>query len=86
MRRLFQEKLYPQPPGVAFTSPEVGMERVKGGLVAFHGDMASGYKIISDTFQEHEKCRLRSVQMMTTVKITIPVAKKSPYAEHIRQK
>ncbi|PSN44755.1 hypothetical protein C0J52_10731 [Blattella germanica] len=75
VKRLFREKLYPQPPEVAFTTPEKGLAKVKEGLVAFHGDMASGFKINSDTFEESAKCRLRYVQMITSVKITIPVKK-----------
>ncbi|KAJ9586812.1 hypothetical protein L9F63_019598 [Diploptera punctata] len=86
IKRLYREKLYNQPPAVAFTSPEIGISRVQKGLVAFHGDMSSGFKIISDTFEEHEKCRLRYVQMISTVMVTIPVTKGSQYEEHIRQK
>jgi hypothetical protein len=47
--RIFKKKLYTQPFKEAFTTENVGMEKIRRGLYAYHG-LAGAYKIISDTY------------------------------------
>jgi hypothetical protein len=63
----------------------VGVARVRRGLHAFHGD-ADAFKIISETYDEDEKCRLKDIRMFSTVQLALTVRKGSPYREHIRQR
>jgi hypothetical protein len=44
-----------------FLSLHEGLERVRKGLFAFHHELGVGYKIVSDTFLEEEKCGLQTV-------------------------
>jgi hypothetical protein len=58
---------------------------MRRGLYAFHGD-ADAFRIISETYDEHEKCRLKDIRMFSTVQLALTVRKGSPYKEHIRQR
>jgi hypothetical protein len=61
------------------------VDRVRRGLYAFHGD-ADAFKVISETYDENEKCRLKDIRMISTVQAALTVRKGSPYKEHIRQR
>jgi hypothetical protein len=77
--------LFTQPYHKAFTTPEVGVQKMREGLYAFHGD-ADAFKIISETYDEHEKCRLKDIKMFSTIQLALVVKKGSPFTEHIRQR
>lgn len=55
------------------------------GLYAFHGD-ADAFKIISETYDEYEKCRLEDIKMFSTIQLALAVKKGSPFKEHVRQR
>ncbi|KAJ4439288.1 hypothetical protein ANN_07409 [Periplaneta americana] len=82
IRALYYKKLYTQPQSEAFTSTEVGVKNVRLGLHAFHGE-ADAFKIISETFDEYEKCRLKRIKMFSTLQVAFAVPKGSPQREHI---
>lgn len=85
IKKLFHNKLYQQPYHQAFTSQEKGVEKLRKGLYAFYGD-AGAYRIISDTYEEHEKCRLKEITINPSNALAFPVKKGSQYREHITQK
>ena len=85
IKRLFRDKLYRQPYQKAFVSQEEGVERMRHGLYAFYGDV-DAYKIMSDTYEEDEKCRLKELVINPSNTVAFPVKKGSPYREHISQK
>jgi hypothetical protein len=58
---------------------------MRKGLHAFHGD-ADAFKIISETYKEYEKCRLKSIKMFSSLQLAFTVKKGTPYKEHIRQR
>jgi hypothetical protein len=58
---------------------------MRRGLHAFHGD-ADAFRIISETYDEDEKCRLKYLRMFSTIQLALTVRKGSPYKEHIRQR
>lgn len=59
-----------------------GLERVRKGLFAFHLELGPGYKIISDTFLEEEKCGLQTITCFVDfVDPWIAVSKNTPYRE-----
>nr|AXU25111.1 ionotropic receptor 5 [Cyrtorhinus lividipennis] len=49
-------------------------------------DINAGYKWISDTFEEAEKCSLSQIKLFKTEMLAMPVAKRSGYREIIAQK
>jgi hypothetical protein len=85
IKKLFRNKLYRQPFREAFVSQEEGVERMRHGLYAFYGD-AGAYKIMSDRYEEDEKCRLKELTINPSNALAFPVKKGSPYREHITQK
>jgi hypothetical protein len=85
VKELYFKHLFTQPYHKAFTRPEVGVARMRRGLHAFHCD-ADAFGVISGTFDEHEKCRLKHIPMFSTVQLALTVRKGSPYKEHIRQR
>lgn len=54
------------------------------GLYAFHMELSPGYKLIAETFYEHEKCGLKELDYMNLVSPWFVVAKHSPYKELIK--
>ena len=84
IKELYFKHLFAQPYHKAFTTSEVGVARMRRGLHAFHGE-ASAFRFISETYEEHEKCRLKYIRMFSSVQLALPVKKGSPYKEHIRQ-
>ncbi|XP_055846896.1 uncharacterized protein LOC129912615 [Episyrphus balteatus] len=58
--------------------PEYGVAKIKQGGFAFHVDVATAYKIISDTFKEKEICDLSEIQLFPPQKMVNIVQKGSP--------
>jgi hypothetical protein len=85
VKRLFYQKLYTRPRHKAFTNLEIGVESLRNGLNAFYTG-SEAYKVMSDTYEESEKCRLKEISIIPTNLLGIPVKKGSPYREHITQK
>jgi len=85
IKRLFYQKLYTRPRKKAFTTLEIGVEALREGLYAFYTG-SEAYKVMSDTYEESEKCRLKEISLNPTNVLGIPVKKGSPYKEHITQK
>jgi hypothetical protein len=85
VKRLFYQKLYTRPRQKAFTTLEIGVESLRRGLNAFYTG-SEAYKVMSDTYEESEKCRLKEISIIPTNVLGIPVKKGSPYREHITQK
>ena len=85
IKRLFRDKLFRKPFREAFVSQEEGVERMRSGLYAFYGDVGT-YKVISDRYEEDEKCQLKEVTINPSNTLAFPVKKGSPYREHITQK
>ncbi|KAJ9593926.1 hypothetical protein L9F63_014640 [Diploptera punctata] len=85
MRKLYYERLFTQPFDKAFTSHEIGIANVRKGMHAFQGD-ADAYKVMSDTMEEHEKCRYKEIVLFPTNVLAYPVRKQSQYKEVIARK
>ena len=85
VKELYFKHLFTQPYHKAFTTAEVGVAKMRRGLHAFHCD-AEAFKIISETYDEDEKCRLKYIRLFSTIQVALTVRKGSPYKEHIRQR
>jgi len=83
--RVFKEKLYTQPFEEAFTTGDVGMEKIRRGLYAYYG-LAEAYKIISDTYEDHEKCRFKEIKMFTSSHMSLTAKKGSPFTPHLKER
>lgn len=76
----YKKKVAPQG-NKAFLSPEEGIKKVRSGLFAYEVETHWGYKIISDTFLENEKCVIDEMRLFLLPMTSIPVIKKSGYRE-----
>jgi hypothetical protein len=85
IKDLYFKHLFTQPYRKAFTTSEVGVQKMREGLYAFHGD-SDAFKVMSETYEEHEKCRLKGIKMFSNLHFGFPVKKGTPYKEHIRQR
>ncbi|XP_024214586.1 ionotropic receptor 75a isoform X2 [Halyomorpha halys] len=81
VRELYDKKIAPQGPK-AYLNPVEGIKKLRSGMFAFDVEIHWGYKIISDTFHENEKCDLDEMRIFLLPKLSIPVVKKSGYREH----
>ncbi|KAL9905878.1 ionotropic receptor 75d [Glossina fuscipes fuscipes] len=68
-----------------YIRPMVGMEKVRTGLFAYQVELQAGYQIISDTFNEPEKCGLKELEAFQLPIIAIPTRKNFPYKELFRR-
>lgn len=57
---------------------------MRNGHFAFHFEVGVGYKIVSETFQEHEKCGLQEIQYLQVVDPYYAIQKNSPYRDFIK--
>ncbi|VVC30077.1 Ionotropic glutamate receptor [Cinara cedri] len=85
IKKIYLNKIKPQGKN-AFTSPEVGVERVRNEFHSFLGEISLAYNIISKTWQEHEKCSLSEIELFKIPLLTLYVTKKSGYRDVFKQK
>ncbi|XP_050303739.1 ionotropic receptor 75a-like [Anthonomus grandis grandis] len=83
-KSLYQKKVAPQgkPPNFMFI--EDGVRRMRQGLFAFHMEIGSGYKLVSETFKEDEKCDLQEIEFLQVVHPWLPIQKHSSYKEKFK--
>lgn len=60
---------------------EEGIKRMKDEFFAFHVELTNGYKIVSDTFMEHQKCGLKELEFFHLTEPWLGVQKNSAYKE-----
>lgn len=63
-----------------------GVDRLRQGMFAFFMEETQIYKIMEDSFQEHEKCGLVSVRYIKFTDPYLAIQKNSPYKEILRVK
>lgn len=62
-------------------SLEEGIQRVQKGFFAFHVELSRGYKVVSDIFQENEKCALKEIAFVNLIEPWTAMKKNSSYKE-----
>lgn len=60
---------------------ESGVDNIRKGLFAFHMEPGVGYKIISETFYEDEKCGLKEIKYLEVIDPWYAIQKNSSYME-----
>ncbi|XP_054261628.1 glutamate receptor ionotropic, kainate glr-3-like [Macrosteles quadrilineatus] len=84
-RMLYEKKVKPFGQ-TAYYKPEEGIRKVRKDLFAFNVETNLGYKMISETFLETEKCALSELQLFPMPMLAIPLTKRSGYRELFAQK
>lgn len=80
-RSIYENKIRQKNGKEAFMNLAQGVEQVREGLFAFHMELGVGYKIISETFQEDEKCGLQEIQYLQVIDPFYAIQKNSSYKE-----
>ncbi|CAH1364152.1 unnamed protein product [Tenebrio molitor] len=80
-RAIYEQKVAPKGQKPSFMKAEEGIRRVQEGFFAFHIELNTGYKLISDVFQEGEKCGLKEIEYVNLIEPWLATEKKSPYKE-----
>nr|WGC55094.1 ionotropic receptor 2 [Psyttalia incisi] len=82
-QKLFERKIKPtkKKPKGSYMSASEGIERVREGGFAFHINVATGYKMIEDTFKENEICELQQIDMVGQCLTSMVTRKHSPFNE-----
>ncbi|XP_053674588.1 ionotropic receptor 75a-like [Anopheles nili] len=83
-RALYEQKIRRPYGPDAFIALEQGIERIRHGLYAFHVEQGVGYKVISETYQEDEKCGLQEIQYLQVIDPYYAIQKNSSYKEMIK--
>ncbi|KAK9879944.1 hypothetical protein WA026_008454 [Henosepilachna vigintioctopunctata] len=79
-KKIYIEKLKSK--GEKFLMPlNEGMEKMRTEFFAFHTELASAYKVVSDTFQESEKCKFREISYINIVEPYITATKNHSYKD-----
>lgn len=58
-----------------------GVRRMRAGFFGFHVELGAGYKLVSDTFLESEKCGLHEIEYLELVEPYFSIKKNSSYKE-----
>lgn len=63
---------------------EQGVNKIREGLFAFHMELGAGYKFVSETFFEHEKCTLKEMQFYELIDPWYAIQKNSSLKEMVK--
>ncbi|XP_058828564.1 ionotropic receptor 75a-like [Topomyia yanbarensis] len=84
-RQAIYERKIRQPSGSEnFIPLEQGIDQIRQGLYAFHVEQGVGYKVISETYQEDEKCGLQEIQYLQVIDPYYAIQKNSSFKEHVK--
>ncbi|XP_055628375.1 ionotropic receptor 75a-like [Toxorhynchites rutilus septentrionalis] len=81
---IFERKIRQSDGSVNFIPLEQGIDNIRRGLYAFHVEQGVGYKVISETYQEDEKCGLQEIQYLQVIDPYYSIQKNSSFKEHVK--
>ncbi|KAK9879942.1 hypothetical protein WA026_008453 [Henosepilachna vigintioctopunctata] len=83
-KRIYTEKL--EPKGDKFLmSLHEGIEKMRTEFFAFYTGLPPAYKVVSDTFQESEKCKLRRISYVNSIEPWIAATKNHSYKDIMKR-
>lgn len=83
-KALYEQKVAPKGQPPRFFPIEEGVRKMREGLFAFHMETGAGYKIVGETFLEHEKCGLQEIQFLQVSDPWLAIQKNSSYKEMLK--
>ncbi|XP_055691097.1 ionotropic receptor 75a-like [Lutzomyia longipalpis] len=81
IRKAIYEQKVIQRGSPAFMALEQGIKLLRGGLFAFHMETGVGYKVVTETFFESEKCDLQEIQFYELIDPWYAIQKNSSFKE-----
>lgn len=85
-KKVYLEKLAPPGKKNNYMTAREGVAKVRQGLYAFIMEESGAYNIMEQTFYEHEKCELVSIEYIKFTDPVVPIRKRSPYKEILKVK
>ncbi|XP_035785194.1 ionotropic receptor 75a-like [Anopheles albimanus] len=85
VKELFLKKIKPYGEK-SFIEADEGIARVKNGLFAFEAEENAAYKLVKETFEQHDICKLQELSAINLPPFGIPIVKGSKYREIFRQR
>ena len=86
VRKAIYEKISPKGTMKNFMDIETGIKKVRNEFFAFHVEVGNGYRMISNTFLENEKCGLKGITIWQVIDPWMAVKKRSSYMEIFKYK
>ncbi|XP_062533452.1 ionotropic receptor 75a-like, partial [Armigeres subalbatus] len=83
-RAIYERKIKQQDGSTNFIALEQGIDRIRKGLYAFHVEQGVGYKVMSETYQEDEKCGIQEIQYLQVIDPYYAIQKNSSFKEHVK--
>ncbi|PSN33995.1 Ionotropic receptor 75h [Blattella germanica] len=81
LKEFYFKKIAPMGEKV-YCDPVIGMANIKKRLHAFQVDTTAAYKIMSETYEEYEKCGLQEIDLFPSPVFTIAVTRGSPLRDY----
>lgn len=85
-QQITRKKIEPPNQPQHYYNMSYGIQRVRLEFFAYHTEMGIGYKHIQNTFLEHEKCSLKTIEYFRMGMAHIPIPKHVPYKEMMKIK
>ncbi|XP_063706206.1 glutamate receptor 3-like [Culicoides brevitarsis] len=83
-RALYERKIVNKDGSTNFMSLDKGVALLRKGLYGFHFETGPGYKLISETFNEDEKCGLQEISFLQMIDPYYAIQKNSTMKEIIK--
>ncbi|XP_055678017.1 ionotropic receptor 75a-like [Lutzomyia longipalpis] len=83
-KEIYETKIIPPGKKDKFMNKTEGIAKMRKGLFTFFTEARAGYKMIEETFFEHEKCGLMEIEYLQVTYPWYSIKKYSPYREIIK--
>lgn len=83
-KNLYKKKIAPKGSLENFMDVQKGIQLMRDEFFAFHVEYGNGYRAISDTFTENEKCGLQEIDFWGQMNPWIAIHKNSTYKKLIK--
>jgi len=83
-RNIYNKKIAPPKTKENFFNLSYGIANIRMGFFAFHMELSPGYKLIEETFYEHEKCGLQEIDFLGVLYPWLAIQKNSTFKEILK--
>lgn len=83
-KTIYETKIAPPNKKDRFMEKSLGVAKMREGLFAFHAEVSTAYKLVEETFYEHEKCGLMEIEFIQVTDPWYAIQKFSPYKEILK--
>ncbi|XP_059057935.1 uncharacterized protein LOC131851450 [Achroia grisella] len=80
-KAIYDTKIAPKGKKPNFYNMNEGVEKIRKGLFAFHMELNPGYRLIQETYQEHEKCDLVEIDYINAIEPWLIGQRRSPFKD-----